>query len=239
MKIFDQHDYTEEHLRNYIQHYSSGKRKIKIKIVSWLIGDIQGKSVLDIGVGSGFFSRLCIQNKAKTISLDFADAIIQYHRKTNPDFKLVQSDAQHLPFKNESFDIVLALDVIEHLYSALDFLNEVNRVLRKDGRLILMTPNTSNVFEKTLKAFLKIPLFMGNKISAQKAEQSHAESTHVKEFSVRELTSLIKESKFKICTFNTYNENILYKILDPSISLIFQCHLKRYKWRKAYFLLEK
>lgn len=240
MKIFDQHDYSEEHLRNYIQHYSSGKRKIKVKIVSRLIGDIQGKSVLDIGVGSGFFSRFCIQKKAKTISMDFADAIIQYHRKTNPDFTLVQADAQHLPFENQSFDVVLALDVIEHLYSALDFLNEANRVLKEKGRLILMTPNTTNVFEKTLKAFLKIFLLPLSKIIGFKLQQKDTDHcTHVKEFSVRELKRLLSKSKFKVCTFNTYNENILYKVLDPVISCIFLGFLKAYKWRRAYFLLEK
>lgn len=240
MEVFTRHDYTEEHLRKYLRSYSSGKRSNKIRIVSHLLGDIQGKSILDIGIGSGFFSRFCLQKKAKTISLDFADAILQYHRKNDPDFQLVQADAQHLPFKNESFDIVLALDVIEHLYSPLDFLKEVNRVLKKEGRLILMTPNTANIFEKTLKLFFRIPLSILNKISArglQKEDSAHC--THVQEFSVKELISMLKNSNFKILKFNTYNENILYKILDPLISCIFPGSLKAYKWRKAYFLLEK
>jgi len=99
LKSFTQHDYTEEHLKKYNNHYMSGKRKNKIRIVSQLLEDIEGKSVLDIGVGSGFFSRLCIKKKSKTISLDFADTIIQYHRKANPDFTLVQSNAEQLPFK--------------------------------------------------------------------------------------------------------------------------------------------
>lgn len=240
LKAFTQQDYTEEHLRKYLRSYSSGKRNNKIRIVSQLLGDIQGKSVLDIGIGGGFFSRLCIQKKAKTISLDFADTILQYHRKNDPDFTLVQADAQHLPFKNESFDIVLALDVIEHLYSPLDFLNEVKRVLEKKGQLILITPNTANVFEKAVKFFFKIPLLMLGKFSARKMKQEDiAHCTHVKEFSVKELTSLLKESNFKIRKFNTFNENLLYRILNPIISCFLLGSLKAYKWRKVYFLLEK
>src|SRR4030042_1616346 len=177
MKEFTRHDYTEHHLQKYLHFYRSGRRKIKIRIVSRLLGVIEGKSVLDIGIGEGFFSRLCIQKKAKTISLDFADPMIQYHKENNPDFTLVQADAQYLPFKNESFDTVLALDVIEHLPSPSAFLNELTRVLKK--------------------------------------------------------------SKFKILTFNTFSENILYKVLDPTIFRFLPGFLKAYKWRSAYFLLEK
>src|SRR4030067_1503131 len=203
MKEFTRHDYTEHHLQKYLHFYRSGRRKIKIRIVSGLLGDIEGKSVLDIGIGEGFFSRLCLQKKAKTISLDFADPMIQYHKENNPDFTLVQADAQYLPFKNESFNIVLALDVIEHLPSPPDFLNEVNRVLKREGRLILITPNTSNVFEKTLKTFLKIPLLPLTKFFGLKLRQKDTEHcTHVKEYSVRELMGLLEKSEFKICTSN-------------------------------------
>ena len=236
MKVFTRHDYTEYHLKKYLNFFSNEKRKNKIRIVSQLLGAIEGKSVLDIGIGEGFFSRLCLQKKAKTISLDFADPMIQYHKENNPDFTLVQADAQYLPFKNESFDILLALDVIEHLPSPPDFLNEVNRVLRKGGRLILITPNTGNIIEETLKIpFRVLSKFLP--IKMRKKDIDHC--THMKEFSVQELRLLLRKSNFKIWSSNTYNEHMLYKILDPLISFLFVGRLKEYKWRKAYFLLEK
>src|SRR4030042_2212086 len=236
MKEFTRHDYTEHHLQKYLRFYRSGRRKIKIRIVSRLLGDIEGKSVLDIGIGEGFFSRLCLQKKAKTISLDFADPMIQYHKENNPDFTLVQADAQYLPFKNESFDIVLALDVIEHLPSPPYFLNEVNRVLRKGGRLILITPNTGNIIEETLKIPFRV---LGKFFPIKMLKKDVDHCTHMKEFSVQELRLLLRKSNFKICSSNTYNEHMLYKILDPLISFLFVGRLKEYKWRKAYFLLEK
>lgn len=236
MKEFTRHDYTEHHLQKYLRFYRSGRRKIKIRIVSQLLGDIEGKTVLDIGIGEGFFSRLCLQKKAKTISLDFADPMIQYHKENNPDFTLVQADAQYLPFKNESFDTVLALDVIEHLPSPPNFLNEVNRVLRKGGRLILTTPNTGNIIEETLKMPFRV---LSKFLPIKMREKDVDHCTHMKEFSVRELRALLKTSNFKIRKFDTFNENILYKVLDPIFSRIFPAFLKAYKWRSAYFLLEK
>lgn len=235
MKEFTRHDYTEYHLQKYIHFYRGGRRKIKIRIVSQLLGNIEGKSVLDIGIGEGFFSRFCIQKKAKTVSLDFADVMINYHKENNPDFTLVQADAQYLPFRKESFETVLALDVIEHLPSPPDFLKEVNRVLEKRGRLILTTPNTGNIIEETLK----MPFRVLSKLfpfEMRKKDVDHC--THIKEFSVRELKSILKRNNFKICKFDTFNENILYKTLDPIFSRILP-FLKAYKWRNAYFLLEK
>ncbi|MDY7038464.1 MAG: hypothetical protein SV375_20195, partial [Thermodesulfobacteriota bacterium] len=83
MKVFTRYDYTEYHLKKYLQSYTSGRRPIKIRTVSRLLGAIKGKSVLDLGIGGGYFSRLCVKDGARTVSLDFADAVIQYHRKNN------------------------------------------------------------------------------------------------------------------------------------------------------------
>ena len=46
-----------------------------------------------------------------------------------------------LPFENESFDIVTMLAVLEHLSYPEDILKEINRILRKDGRLVLTVPS--------------------------------------------------------------------------------------------------
>ncbi len=235
MSIFTGHDYTEEHIMRYIDSYNRGKRSIKTKIISRLLGDVKGKSILDIGIGSGFFSQFCINRKANTISVDFASSIIEYHRKNNPNLTLIQADAQALPFKAEIFDIVLALDVIEHVNSAQEFLREIKRVLKTKGRLILITPNTTNLIEK----ILKIPLILARKVLNLETGIKKHTCTHIKEFSQRELSSLLRKSNFKICSFNTYNEHMLYKILDPLISFLFVGCLKGYKWRKAFFYLEK
>lgn len=52
----------------------------------------------------------------------------------------IQADAQHLPFKEASFNTIFALEVIEHLNKPEQFLEEANRVLTEKGKLILTTP---------------------------------------------------------------------------------------------------
>ena len=53
-------------------------------------------------------------------------------------------NTEKIPFNNEYFDNVVAGDVIEHLENPSYFLREVNRVLRKDGRLVLCTPQAND-----------------------------------------------------------------------------------------------
>ena len=59
---------------------------------------------------------------------------------------LVQADAQELPFANSSIDVIIALDVLEHLENDSGSMLEVARVLNKDGIFIFNTPALMQLF---------------------------------------------------------------------------------------------
>ena len=71
----------------------------------------------------------------------------EYLQKT----KLVRCDAHDLPFSNESFDVIVSLQVIEHLKKPESFFKETKRVLKKEGVLIISTPNPSGIPARVLK----------------------------------------------------------------------------------------
>jgi ubiquinone/menaquinone biosynthesis C-methylase UbiE len=233
---FTRFDYTEGHIRSYVSNYQSGRRKYKIKVISRFLNDIRGESVLDIGIGSGFFTRLCIQKGARVFSTDFADPIIEYHGHENPDFRLIQGNAEELPFRDSSFDLILALDVLEHLHMPLVFLRELNRVLKSGGRIILSTPNTRGHLQRVIKRLLK-PL--ANKIISRPRKDIHHACTHVREYSARELNPWFEKSGFKIEFLDTYTENILYLLLNPILSVILSDSLRAYTWCNLYYVLIK
>jgi ubiquinone/menaquinone biosynthesis C-methylase UbiE len=62
--------------------------------------------------------------------------------KTNKGALLAQANGENLPFRNNVFDVVLALDVIEHLCNPVQFLNEIYRTMKEGGVLLLTTDNT-------------------------------------------------------------------------------------------------
>src|SRR5512139_410032 len=83
-------------------------------------------SILEIGGGSGNFKAFA----AQTVSSDIAWA---------PWLDLV-CDAQQLPFGDASFANIVMVDVLHHVGSPLRFLQEAERVLKPDGRLIFCDP---------------------------------------------------------------------------------------------------
>jgi 2-polyprenyl-3-methyl-5-hydroxy-6-metoxy-1,4-benzoquinol methylase len=107
--------------------------------------------------------------------------------------RFVGANAYALPFRPDSFDLVLAGEIVEHLRSPERVLRECSRVLVEDGLLIVTTPNGKNLFSK-------LPTF-GNvnarSMSCQLECQPDA-SGHLFLFAPRELSKLFEETGFKI-----------------------------------------
>lgn len=98
--------------------------------------------ILDAGCGSAWVAKE-FQDSGKTvISLDIsvvnpAKAIERYPFATHAG---VVGDSYHLPFKEGSFDVVLAAEIIEHLHDPQAFADELLRVLKPGGTAIISTP---------------------------------------------------------------------------------------------------
>ncbi len=136
-------DYSAHYFEGHVQRYQQGIYATRLLNVSDFLGDVQGKRVLDLGCGIGVFSRLAAEKGARVVSTDYSKAALDYCARTAPEARRVLHHAEHLPFKERSFDVVLAADIIEHLYDPVLFLSEVNRVLASGGRLVLSTDNES------------------------------------------------------------------------------------------------
>lgn len=94
--------------------------------------------LLDLGCGTGFFIREQSREKL-AFGLDFSMEALQYTRTRNVS-DLVCADSQVLPFAAESFDIVTAFDLIEHVERDDLLVSEAYRVLRPGGVLLIAVP---------------------------------------------------------------------------------------------------
>ncbi len=96
------------------------------------------KAVLDIGSGSGWTSRIPHER------IYFVDLSAKNLSALKPPFESASSpvlaDAQHLPFKTESLEFVIASEILEHLNYPEDASKEIWRVLKKGGKAIVSTP---------------------------------------------------------------------------------------------------
>ena len=105
------------------------------------LGYITNKEILEVACGPGLGLGLLSSNAKKVIAWDYSKVnveIAKAHYKYTIDIS--ELDAHNLPFKNESFDVIIALEVLLYL-DIPKFLAECDRVLKRDGILIVDIPN--------------------------------------------------------------------------------------------------
>jgi ubiquinone/menaquinone biosynthesis C-methylase UbiE len=106
-----------------------------------MLGKIKGKKILDLGCGTGIYSRKLTDRGAKVKGIDISEEEIKIAKDYNPRAEFVSGDAQKLPYKNGEFDIVLASLVLECMKDWDSLLSEVNRVLKKGGVFVFSGGN--------------------------------------------------------------------------------------------------
>lgn len=120
-----------------IEHY---QRYLSVR------GLVQDKVVLDAACGEGYGSNIIASVAKNVTGLDIdADTIerakVTYSEQNNLHF--LQGSIESIPLGNESIDAVVSFETIEHVSEQIqhNFLNEIARVLKKDGILVMSTPN--------------------------------------------------------------------------------------------------
>jgi len=103
----------------------------------------QARTILDAGCGTGFSSYLLSQKKEKVVGLDLSPLFLKKGRarfKAN-NLLLTAGDILELPFRDETFDLVSSYLVIETLPDVKRGIEEMARVVKRGGMLIVLAPN--------------------------------------------------------------------------------------------------
>ena len=102
---------------------------------------LREKKFLDIGCGLGFFSLRAGKLGANVYGIDIGSNLIKICKKRYPKGKFSVASAERIPFKDNSFDIILCTEVIEHVNNQQKVIDEIFRVLKQGGHLVITTPN--------------------------------------------------------------------------------------------------
>ncbi len=111
---------------------------------------VKGKSILDVGCGSGYGIAFLSNSSSYAVGIDTSEETIQYckkrHKRKNLKFKHVETRwiEDGLPFEEGSFDVCVSFQVIEHIHpkNVKGFLSAIREILKEEGLLVISTPNS-------------------------------------------------------------------------------------------------
>jgi SAM-dependent methyltransferase len=92
--------------------------------------------ILDVGCGSGTSARLIAGRGRRVVGTDISSLFLSAGRGNG-----CAADAAQLPFRRETFDVVGAMEFIEHVWPVGAVLREMARVVRTSGKIVITSPN--------------------------------------------------------------------------------------------------
>lgn len=98
----------------------------------------KGKVVLDAGAGTGRLTEKLHEAGADVTALDISPHMLAILSQKLPEVKTVQADMDEMPFEDDSFDMIFSSLAIVHMKKTEPFLDECYRVLKDDGKLIVV-----------------------------------------------------------------------------------------------------
>ena len=113
--------------------------KFVLSIIS-KVREFKNLKILDIGSGEGGTSKVLSQNNIVT-SFDMNKIRLRRQQNSFSNFNLLCGSSSSLPFKNNSLDLIILQDTLEHLDNREKLINNIYNLLNDDGMIYLSTPN--------------------------------------------------------------------------------------------------
>ena len=137
------------------------ERRLNVVFEQLLPGSsLKGALLLDAGCGTGLFSVEAARRGAKVVSLDCGKNLLRETRRKGIT-SVVAGDAARMPVPDASFDVVVSSECVEHTPSPRATVQELVRVLRPGGWLVVTCPNASWRWSCSLANALKLRPYHG------------------------------------------------------------------------------
>ena len=140
-----------------------------------------GRDVLEAGCGEGYGAALIAGVARRIVAVDYDAATVAHVRRRYPEVEVMRANLARLPLPDESMDVVVNFQVIEHLWDQAQFVAECGRVLRPGGLLMVSTPN---------------------RITFSPGRDTPINPFHTRELNADELTKMLVDARFRQVTIS-------------------------------------
>ena len=166
-------------------HFSEAFHQARLRQARRVVGPLLGHSTRVLEAGSGFsLLRMAFDSvggfPGRLFACDWDLDAITRVAKEYPTIEWFVSGVEHLPFKNDSFDVVHVGEVIEHVIDVQAALREWRRVVKPGGHLIVTTPNRKH------------------RMARLTGIETPENLEHLREYTVDELTEELRSAGFSV-----------------------------------------
>jgi ubiquinone/menaquinone biosynthesis C-methylase UbiE len=140
-------------IKNYYDEYWTGGRNTfsgsnqgyAANFRGWMASELSGLApdspIIEVGCGDGSFTRNLANFSSAVTAIDISEVQIEENAASMPAIRFLQHDvAEPFPFADESFEVVWCSEVLEHLFNPLFAMQEMHRILKPGGKLLVTVP---------------------------------------------------------------------------------------------------
>ncbi|WP_157723395.1 class I SAM-dependent methyltransferase [Pseudothermotoga thermarum] len=119
-------------------------KELELKALLEILGDLQGKTLLEVGIGTGLFAMEFRKLGAKVYGIDPAEKMLEIARSRG--FEVKFGYGEQIPYPDNSFDITLSMTSMENSKSPEKFLQEMVRVTKPNGKVVVAVLNLFSLY---------------------------------------------------------------------------------------------
>lgn len=160
--------------------------------------------ILDAGCGDFTYTNFVDHFNKNIVSLEINNLNISSSKEKS----FILGTIEKLPFKDNSFDFIFCLSVLEFLIDHSRALSEFNRILKSGGELLFTVPTKMSIFKILREIDLKSGLY----------KHPHYNVPHYHYYTINDIKNLASD-KFKIITISGYQYNFLPVLVELILRL--------------------
>lgn len=158
------------------------------KIILDILNKKDNQKILDAGCGDGLFAEH-ISGRNYKVGVDFIPESENTKKNFNKFYKYDLNKGFPRELERENgFDYILFLDILEHLQDYDNLLNDSKNLLKKDGRIVISLPNFANIYVRLNLLIGRLPL----------ADKGILDRTHLHLFTYRIIKNILRKHKLEI-----------------------------------------